>query len=142
MTNKQLFTCAIVLFLCFTSACKGKDKKKFEPSKLAGELFSGQSLEMVEQRLDMMAGSFDILVDRQPLPSDTRPPYRLLVISKKSARIEGQTGELVLTFFNDRLMTVQFFPADLAAARAAVEAGQSSPWQAETLTSSLPRASG
>ena len=29
-------------------------------------------------------------------------------------------GELELTFFNDRLMTAQFYPADIAAARAAV----------------------
>ena len=121
---KRLFACAAILLLCFASACKSKSEKDFKPSKLAGELFSGQSLEMVEQRLDMMTGNFDILVDRRPLPDDKRPPYRLLVISRKSARIEGQTGELVLTFFNDRLMTVQFFPADLAAARAGVEAGQ------------------
>ena len=87
------------------------ERKEFQPSQLAGELFSGQSLETVERKLDMMAGNFDILVDRTPLPSDTRPPYRLLVISKKNARIEGQTGELVLTFFNDRLMTSQFYPS-------------------------------
>ncbi len=114
----------MVLCLCFAVACKHKGEKDFKPSKMSAELFSGQSLQTVERKLDMMDGSFDILVDRTPLPSDTRPPYRLLVISKKNARIEGQTGELVLTFFNDRLMTEQFFPADLAAARTSVEAGQ------------------
>jgi hypothetical protein len=48
----------------------------------------------------------------------------LLVISKKNQQVEGQTGELELTFFNDRLMTAQFFPVDMAAARRAVETGQ------------------
>src|SRR5471032_2752659 len=125
MTNyKKLLLCTIALILCLAASCKRKSEKDFKPSKLAGELFSGQSLQTAERKLDMMAGNFDIIEDRTPLPSDTRPPYRLLVISKKNARIEGQSGELVLTFFNDRLMTSQFYPADMAAARGAVEAGQ------------------
>ena len=99
-----------LLFCCSAPSCKRYGEKKFQPSPLAGELFSGQSLQTVERKLDMMAGNFDVLVDRTPLPSDTRPPYRLLVISKKNARIDGQPGELVLTFFNDRLMTSQFYP--------------------------------
>jgi hypothetical protein len=121
--SKRLFCCAVAILLVL-GGCKRQGEKDFKPSKLTGELFSGQSLETVERKLDMLAGSFDILVDRSPLPSDTRPPYRLLVISKKNARVEGQTGELVLTFFNDRLMTTQFFAPDMAGARSAVEAGE------------------
>ncbi len=79
-------------------------------------------MEAVERKLN--GGSFEVIEDRTPLPSDTRPAYRLLVISKKDARVDGQAGELVLTFFNDRLMTSQFYSADVAAARAAVEAGE------------------
>jgi hypothetical protein len=124
MTNsKRPIFCAIVLVL-LAASCKRQGEKNFHPSRLAGELYSGQSLQTAERKLDMMAGNFDILVDRTPLPSDTRPPYRLLVISRKGARIAGQPGELVLTFFNDRLMTSQFYADDLAAARAAVEQGQ------------------
>jgi hypothetical protein len=123
-TYKLLFYGTLTLFLCFTPSCKSQSERDFKPSKLAGELFSGQSLQKAERKLDMMAGNFDILEDRNPLPSDTRPPYRLLIISKKHAQIEGQTGELVLTFFNDRLMTSQLYPADITAARSAVEAGQ------------------
>jgi len=117
--------CAIAIVLILAASCKRKGEKDFKPSKLAAGLFSGQSLQTAERKLDMMAGNFDIIVDRTPLPSDTRPPYRLLVISKKNMRVDGQTGELVLTFFNDRLMTSQLYPDDLAAARTAVEAGQS-----------------
>jgi hypothetical protein len=119
--SKRLLLCAIALLLVL-GGCKRQGEKDFKPSKLTGELFSGQSLETVERKLAMLAGNFDIVVDRTPLPSDTRPPYRLLVISKKGAQVDGQTGELVLTFFNDRLMTAQFFAADLSGARAAVEA--------------------
>jgi hypothetical protein len=125
MTNsKRLLLCATALALLLAASCKRQGEKNFQPSRLAGELFSGQSLQTAERKLDMMAGNFDVLVDRTPLPSDTRPPYRLLVISKKNARVDGQTGELVLTLFNDRLMTTQFYAGDMAAARAAVQAGE------------------
>jgi len=124
MTNlKRLLMCGMAMILVFTAACH-HDDKKFKPSELAQGLFSGQSLQMVERKLDMMAGNFDIVMDRTPLPSDTRPPYRLLVISKKNAHVSGQTGELVLTFFNDRLMTSQFYPADMDSARSAIEGSQ------------------
>lgn len=123
MTNqKRLLFSALVVVLLLAASCQRSGEKKLKPSALAAGLYSGQSMQAVERKLD--GGSFDIVEDRTPLPSDTRPLYRLLVISKKNARIDGQAGELVLTFFNDRLMTSQFYPADATAARAAVEAGQ------------------
>ena len=125
MTNdKRLVFCGMALILLLALSCHRSAEEKFQPSPMAGKLYSGQSLETVERKLDMMAGNFDILLDRTPLPSDARPPYRLLVISKKNARIEGQTGELVLTFFSDRLMTSQFYPSDMPATQAAVQAVQ------------------
>ena len=123
--SKCLLFCAVVLAVCLAASCKHKgDEEEFHPSPLAADLYSGQSLQTAERKLDMMAGNFDVLVDRRPLPSDTRPPYRLLVISKKQAKVDGQTGELVMTFFNDRLMTTQFYADNMGAARGAVEAVQ------------------
>jgi hypothetical protein len=125
MTNeKRLLFFAMIALLLLSAGCQRSGEKKLKPSALAAGLFSGQSVQAVERKLDMMAGSFKVLEDRTPLPSDTRPPYRLLVISTQNARVDGQGGELVLTFFDDRLMTAQFYAADLAAARAAVEAKQ------------------
>jgi len=122
--EKWLLSGAVTLAMFLSVACRHSGEEKFKPSALMAGLYSGQSLQTVERKLGLMAGSFDILEDRKPLPSDTRPPYRLLVISKKNSRMAGQTGELVLTFFDDRLMTTQFFPEDIAAARASVESGQ------------------
>jgi hypothetical protein len=48
----------------------------------------------------------------------------LLVISKKDVRLNGAAGELVLSFLNNRLMTAQLYVANLAQARASVEAAQ------------------
>jgi hypothetical protein len=125
MTNdKRFLFCAMALVLTLAVSCRRSSEPKFKPSLLGAGLYSGQSLQTVERKLDLMTSNFDILEDRTPLPSDTRPPYRLLVISRKNLRMEGQTGELVLTFFNDRLMTSQFYPADIAAAQASVQAVQ------------------
>lgn len=44
---------------------------------------------------------------------DTRPPYNWLSVSLKSYQYKGYTGELVLNFFNDRLMSCVFCPADV-----------------------------
>jgi hypothetical protein len=121
----RAFFFGIVLALCCGPACKHKgEQENFKPSQLAAGLYSGQSLQTADRKLDMMAGNFDVLVDRKPLPSDTRPPYRLLIIAKKGAQVEGQPGEMVLTFLNDRLMAMQFYAQNMDAARAAVEARQ------------------
>jgi uncharacterized protein (DUF2164 family) len=127
MTNaKRLTICAVLLGLSLAVGCKhhGEGENEFHPSPLAAGLYSGQSLQTADRKLNMMAGNFDVLLDRKPLPSDTRPPYRLLIISKKGAQVEGQQGELVLMFFNDRLMAMQFYAQNMNAARAAVEAQQ------------------
>jgi hypothetical protein len=100
MKEKRFLIFVFAGLLILGSSCKSSGEKKFKPSQLGDGLFSGQSLQTVERKLDMMAGNFDVLEDRTPLVSDTRPPYRLLVISKKNLKVEGQTGELVLTFFD------------------------------------------
>ncbi len=131
----RLITVALLLVLfAMASACR-RNPDELQPSPLAPGLFSGQSLEAVERELKMMDGSFDILVDRVPLPSDTRPPYRLLIISRKNQMLADQRGELELTFFNDQLMTTRFFttpapgstpkitllPGDIASAQSTFE---------------------
>jgi hypothetical protein len=120
-----LLLVALPLLLLPAASCRsGSEKPKFHPSRLAGQLYSGESLEGVERKLNMMDGSFDVVVDRAPLPGDTRPPYHLLVISKKNMKLYDQTGELTLTFFNDRLMTEQFYAENMAAAVRAVSAAE------------------
>lgn len=109
----------IVTALMLAGACRKKDD--FKPSKLVGPLYSGQSLETVERKLDLKAGDWETLEDRRPLSSDKRPPFRILTISKHEFPMLGVAGkQLVMTFYNDRLMTVQFYPYDLDAFRSAL----------------------
>ncbi len=102
------------------SACRKKD---FEPSKMAGPLYSYQSLETVERKLDLKHGDWDVLEDRKPLSTDKRPMFRIFTFSKKDFPLLDTPGQnLVMTFYNDRLMTVQFYPYDMGAFKSALAA--------------------
>lgn len=57
--------------------------------------------------------AFETLEDRQPLVSDKRPPFRRTVIRVPNFKDHGFTGDLVLTFINNRLMETQFYPANV-----------------------------
>jgi len=100
------------------SACK---KKEFEPSKMVGPLYSYQSLETVERKLDLKPGDWDILENRKPLSTDTRPMFRIFTFSKKDFPLLDTPGKnLIMTFYNDRLMTVQFYPYNISAFKSAL----------------------
>ena len=110
---------AILVALLLLAGCHKKDE--FKPSKLIGPLYSGKSLEAVERDLNLKAGDWDVLEDRRPLTSDKRPPFRIFTISKEGFPVLGVPGrQLVMTFYNDRLMTVQFYPHNLDSFKAAL----------------------
>ena len=75
--------------------------------------------------MKLKAGEWDVLEDRRPLVSDRRPEFRMLTVSRQGFAKFGASGELVMTFYNDRLMTTLFYPTDLDALRSGLarEAG-------------------
>lgn len=116
---RRILPILAVLSLLLLGACQKKDE--FKPSKLVGPLYSGKSLQAVERELDLKAGDWDVLEDRRPLTSDKRPPYRIYTLSKKEFPLLGVPGhQLIMTFYNDRLMTVQFYPYSADTFRAAL----------------------
>lgn len=109
---------AATALLLSASACKKKD---FQPSKMVGELYSYQSLETVERKLDLKPGDWDVLENRKPLSTDKRPMFRIFTFSKKDFPLLDTPGrKIVMTFYNDRLMTVQFYPYDVSAFKSAL----------------------
>jgi hypothetical protein len=112
----------LLVLLCIPG-CRAKNE--FKPSKLMPPLDSGYSLQKVQRKLNLKSGDWDVLEDRRPLTSDQRPPFQILMISRHGFTKFGATGDLVMTFYNDRLMTTLFYPMDLAALRTALarEAG-------------------
>ncbi len=125
MLTKATFVILSGIVLALTLAgCKSD--KDFKPSKLLGPLYSGKSLEAVERDLDLKPSELRIVEDRRPLTSDKRPPFRILIIGKAEYPMLGAAGkDLLLTFYNDRLMTVQFYPYNLEAFKGALAAKDS-----------------
>ncbi len=117
---RKALTVATILTLLALAACK---KDEFKPSKFAGPLYSGQSLETVERKLDLKPGDWDVLEDRKPLSTDKRPMFRIFTFSKKDFPLLNTPGkDLILSFYNDRLMTVQFYPYNLDSFKSALQA--------------------
>ncbi|MBW8000657.1 MAG: hypothetical protein FVQ80_01370 [Planctomycetes bacterium] len=56
---------------------------------------------------------WQVIEDSNSAINDTRPPCNGPVVSLKSYRYNGYSGELVLVFFNDRLMRCVFYPEDV-----------------------------
>lgn len=116
---KKALILSFALLLALAVGCRKKDE--FKPSKFAGQLYSGQSLQTVERKLNLNPGDWKIIEDQRPLSSDPRPPFRILTISKADFPLLGSAGkDLVMTFYNDRLMTVQFYPYDIQAFKSAL----------------------
>ena len=113
----------ILLALLCVPGCHRKDE--FRPSKLLPPLRSGYSLRKVQAELKLKPGDWQVLEDRRPLVSDQRPEFRMLTLLHPSFTKFGTSGELVMTFYNDRLMTTLFYPDDMAALRSGLarEAG-------------------
>lgn len=107
-----------VMVIVHLTGCRKEDEMK--PTKLMPPLYSGYSLERVQRELELKPGDWAIREDRRPLTSDTRPPFRILTISHEGFVEYGVTGELVMTFYNDRLMTTLFYPANLGAVKASL----------------------
>lgn len=104
------FGVVLMMLVCAGGCRKEGDP---QPSKMMGPLYSYQSLQKVQRVLDLKAGDWDVLEDRRPLSTDTRPPFRMFTLSRKNWLQWRNAGELQLTFYNDRLMIVRFYPMNM-----------------------------
>jgi hypothetical protein len=115
----------IQLFLCLTVGCQDNHapvsflKVETERTKLINGIESYQSVD--EFRNSLSRGSFQWEESEDKPSPKGRPPYNIHVITIKSFSHLGLTGELVVTFFNNRLMATTFYPLDAVKYVAAVE---------------------
>ena len=118
---KRALIVAVVAALTL-SACKKKET--FEPSRLIGKTYSGQSLQTVQRELKIGGGEWTVVEDQRSLSGGSEPPSRLYIVSKPNYAEYGTSGELVLTFFNDELVGSRYFVPSPASTCAAVEQQQ------------------
>lgn len=81
-----------------------------QKSPLLGGLASFESPAEVQGKLEPTLLPWKVVEESAPTPSDKRPPFHQYVVIVAGYSHLGQSGELKLHFFNDRLMASRFFP--------------------------------
>jgi len=77
---------------------------------LGAGLLSYTAYDRVKTQLKLQDSDIVIIEDSKPkLPSHV-PPFNILTIKIPDFEILGDRGDLVLSFFNDRLMETRFYP--------------------------------
>ncbi len=107
---RRFGTVVVVTALAVLLGCGKKSQDtlpKPEPTPLFKPAVSYWNLEKTKKELGLQ--NWETVEDRQPLVSDKRPPFRMLVIRVPDYIDHGFTGSLVLWFYNDRLMKTQFY---------------------------------
>ncbi len=120
---KRLWIAGLALVVAVaTVGCRKKET--FEPSRLFGKTYSGQSLQAVQRDLKIGGGEWAVVEDQRSLTGGSEPPSRLYIVSKAGFPAYGSTGDLVLTFFNDELVGSKYYVSDPGTVCSAVEREQ------------------
>lgn len=81
------------------------------PVKLIGGIESYQSVNELKEYFTPKGLSWTV-IENSPGPKSGRPPFNIVKTSVKAYKSYGISGELVLKFFNNRLMTTTFYPLE------------------------------
>lgn len=119
LTATQTRVTAVLVLVLASVACSKKEKSE-KPSRLISPLKSYETVKDVQGDLKIKSDAWEVLEDRKPLVSDTRPRFETYVVALPTYFHRGVQGRLVLHFYNDRLMRAQFYPQDLDAYRSAL----------------------
>jgi len=125
LLRRYLVFILIQILLCQILGCQENYasvsfmKVETERTKLINGIESYQSIEEFKSFLSRGSFKWEESEDK-PSPKG-RPPYNVHVITLKNYSHLGFTGELVVTFFNNRLMATTFHPLDAVKYIAAVE---------------------
>jgi hypothetical protein len=109
---KQYATVAVLVVMfamvagCTKRSANPEDSKP-EPSRLFKPAMSYWNFEQAKRTMNF--SQWTVEEDRRPLVSDRRPPFRILTIRVPHYRDHGYEGELVLSFYNDRLWKTQYY---------------------------------
>lgn len=112
--RKRVQVAALLAGVLILGACKSQKKDeepKIDPSPLLKPAMSTWNFEKTRRTLNY--DHWETIEDRKPLVSDKRPPFRILIIKVPNYKDHGYTGNLVLQFYNDRLMRSQYYVDDM-----------------------------
>jgi hypothetical protein len=114
----RIRTIVILLALVLAACLQPEDFTSIapDPERLLGGLLSYSAPEEVRRALGNP--QWTVTEDSKLAPNDRRPPFSILSVAIRPYEHNGDGGELLLTFFNSRLMSTVFYPHNTAAYRA------------------------
>jgi hypothetical protein len=102
------------LIVCFVAACGSESFTEVESQR--APLFPGYesyaSLEEVAPRLPRHAEK-NVVEETSLVKDASKPPYRIYTLRVAPYTHLDQSGALVITFYNDRLLQTAFYPESL-----------------------------
>ena len=103
--------CHYVLALVLLVGCGSETFTESEKDR--AQLFPGfESYASREEVMPKIARAQINLVEESKRDKDSQPPYRIHAVKLPYEHLQNR-GELLLTFFNNRLMQTSFYPDDL-----------------------------
>lgn len=104
-----IFVLAVVIAACSSESFTEVEK---DPAKLIGNLESYASRDQVMALLPR-GGETKVTEDSSRHKPGSQPPYQVYAVKLSSYEHLKQPGWLLITFFNNRLMQVAFYPDKL-----------------------------
>lgn len=103
-----------VIICCFIIlGCSSETKSTANPSLLVPGINSYLSPHQVKDLVKRAPGKWQILEDNKTPANDKRPPFHFFIIAISDFEDLGEQGKAKFCFYNNRLMSILFYPRDL-----------------------------
>jgi len=104
---------SIILYCFIISSCSSGSNPSIKPTLLITGINSYLDSEQVKKLVNIDSKQWKIIENNKTLKNDKRPPYHMLVIAVSNFENLGEHGEARFYFFNNRLMSIWFYPTHL-----------------------------
>ena len=113
---KKSITCFSILILLLISGCSETkyNCQSDKPKQLIGDFSSYQTLIDFETLLNEKADTLIVFENSRLSDSDTRPEFSIYTVIIPNFTMTIGNGKLRASFYNDRLMSVWFYPDDIS----------------------------
>lgn len=114
--NMKTTTYIFLLTLLLFSGCSGTDYncQSDKPKILIGNFRSYQTFKEFEKYLFDKADTIIVFENSRLSESDTRPEFSIYTVIIPNYKLENVNGKLRASFYNDRLMSIWFYPDNIS----------------------------
>jgi len=115
----RIYLICLLLVALLSYGCENESeieeytKVESQGAHLTYGLISYMSFEDVMTQLKLDEKEIEILDDSKTSPKEKTPPFNILSFKVPNQTIRSINGDMIITFFNNRLMEIRFYPVDI-----------------------------